>query len=153
MAERSVNHGTFVIERIYPAPPQRVFSAFSDPHKKRRWYAEGEENELLEFTMDFRIGGTDLTRRRAKNGWEFVSHSVYLDLLQDRRIVLAYTMSLGEKCISSSQSTFEFVAAQGATQLIFTEQGAFFEGADGPAMREEGWRLLLERLASDLTAN
>jgi hypothetical protein len=32
------------------------------------------------------------------------------------------------------------------TELILTHQGAFFEGADGPEMREEGWRKLLERL-------
>jgi len=32
------------------------------------------------------------------------------------------------------------------TDLIFTEQAAFFEGADGPQIREEGWRKLLDNL-------
>jgi hypothetical protein len=32
------------------------------------------------------------------------------------------------------------------TDLIFTEQAAFFEGADGPRIREEGWRKLLDNL-------
>jgi hypothetical protein len=36
------------------------------------------------------------------------------------------------------------------TDLIFTEQAAFFEGADGPQMREAGWRELLEALAREL---
>ena len=31
-------------------------------------------------------------------------------------------------------------------------QAAFFEGADGAEMRKEGWRLLLERLATELMA-
>ena len=33
---------------------------------------------------------------------------------------------------------------------IFTHQGAFFEGADGPEMREAGWRKLLDQLATDM---
>jgi uncharacterized protein YndB with AHSA1/START domain len=36
------------------------------------------------------------------------------------------------------------------TLLLFTEQGAFFEGADGPKIREDGWRQLFEQLASEL---
>jgi hypothetical protein len=42
------------------------------------------------------------------------------------------------------------VPAEQGTELIFTEQAAFFEGADGPQMREEGWRKLLESLAQEL---
>jgi hypothetical protein len=42
------------------------------------------------------------------------------------------------------------VAAEKGTNLIFTEQGAYFEGSDGPKMRQDGWRLLLESLAKEL---
>jgi len=42
MSERTVNHSTFVIERHYAAAPERVFAAFADPAKKRRWFAEVE---------------------------------------------------------------------------------------------------------------
>jgi hypothetical protein len=44
----------------------------------------------------------------------------------------------------------ELLATENGTDLIFTEQGAFFEGADGPQIREAGWRQLLEKLASEL---
>jgi hypothetical protein len=33
---------------------------------------------------------------------------------------------------------------------LFTEQGAYFEGADGPAVREEGWSKLLDQLTEKL---
>ena len=42
MEKLSVTHSTFVIERSYPTTPERVFAAFADPAKKRRWLAEGE---------------------------------------------------------------------------------------------------------------
>jgi len=36
------------------------------------------------------------------------------------------------------------------TDVICTHQGAFFEGADGPQMREAGWQTLLNKLTSFL---
>ena len=75
---------------------------------------------------------------------------MYLDIVANQRIVLAYTMSVGDKRISASQATFELQSTGSGTQLIFTEQAAFFEGADGPQMREAGWRQLFERLAREL---
>ncbi len=38
-----ITHGTFTIEKRYPHAPEKVFDAFSDPVKKRRWM--GGEND------------------------------------------------------------------------------------------------------------
>jgi uncharacterized protein YndB with AHSA1/START domain len=150
MQERSVAHSTFVIERIYSASPERVFSAFSDPAKKRRWFAEGEGLKIESFTMDFRVGGREQVCFRLPDGPPCRNDTVYQHILPGRHIVIAYTMTLGDQCISSSQASFEFVLAKDGTNLIFTEQAAFFEGADGPQMREAGWRKLLEQLAEEM---
>ena len=152
MKEKSVVHSTFVIERNYPAPPERVFAAFSDPKKKRRWFAEGENVEIGTFEMDFRVGGIERAHFRSKEGRSFTNDTVYRDIVPNRRIVIAYNMSMDHKCFSSSLATFELLANEKATDLIFTEQAAFFEGADGTVMRESGWRLLLEQLARELTS-
>ena len=68
----------------------------------------------------------------------------------NRRIVISYNMSVGDQRISSSQVTIELLPNEKGTQLLFTEQGAFFKGADGPQIREEGWRKLLDQLAKEL---
>jgi uncharacterized protein YndB with AHSA1/START domain len=155
MQEQSVLHSTFVIERKYPATPEKVFAAFADPAKKERWYGANLKRE--EFTMDFRVGGVDRVRSLLGDDTPFpgvamVNHTSYQDIIPDRRIVMAYTMSIGDKRISASLVTIELLPIDGGTDLVFTEQGAFFEGADGPQMREHGQRTLLEALAQELAS-
>ena len=152
MAERSVTHASFVIERNYPVKPQRVFAAFSDPAKKQRWFAPDDGSQIGSFEMDFRPGGRETRSFRASNGVVYTNHTTYQDIVPDRRIVLAYTMGSEGKPMSASLSTFEFLATETGTSLVFTEQAAFFEHSDGAKMREDGWRLLLDRLAKDLAS-
>ncbi len=149
MKQQSVTHATFVIERNYPASPERAFGAFADPAKKRRWFMDDKECKPDEFEMDFRVGGSERSSFRSQ-GVTCTNDTVYRDIVPNRRIVIAYTMTLGEQRISSSHATIELLPAAPGTDLIFTEQGAFFESADGPQIREEGWRKLLDHLAKYL---
>jgi uncharacterized protein YndB with AHSA1/START domain len=155
MEQRSVTHSTFVIERSYPVSPERVFAALADPVKKRRWFAEGDAFEIEDFEMNFHPGGKERTRFRVMKespvkGVVITNETVYQDIVPDRRVVLAYTMAAGGKPFSASLATFELLPATNGTNLIFTEQAAFFEGADGAQVREQGWRNLLDRLAKEL---
>ena len=70
--------------------------------------------------------------------------------MRDRRVVFAYTMTVGEKRISASLATVELIPLDQRTRLTYTEQGAFFDGAENPRAREEGCRELLESLAQEL---
>jgi len=154
MEQQSAIHSTFVIERSYPVKPERVFAAFSDPAKKRRWFVESDHHDVEHFEMDFRVGGKERARFRFKpgtpvQGLACTNDASYQDIVPNRRIVQASTMTLGEKCISASLTTFEFLPSITGTDLIFTHQGAFFEGSDGPEMRKEGWRKLLDRLTAE----
>ena len=152
-----VVHSTFVVERIYAHSPGKVFAAFASPEKKSRWYANRELVEVEEFSMNFRVGGVDRSRFRFKEGTlmpgaVFTNVSIYQDINPNSRIVTAYTMAFGDKRFSASQSTFEFVPEGKGTRLVFTEQSAFFENADGPERRQEGWKTLLASLAAELEA-
>jgi uncharacterized protein YndB with AHSA1/START domain len=155
MPEQSVTHSTFAIERRYPGTPERVFAAFADKSAKRRWYADGKQMAVEEFEMDFRVGGHDVARFRMGEGSPFpgtplVFNTTYQDIVANRRLVYAYTLTFGDKIVSASLVTFEFLSDGEETDVLFTEQGAFFEGSGGPQMREEGWRVLLEKLAGAL---
>ncbi|SRR6266702_1811458 len=155
METQPVVHSTFVVERSFPRSPKIVFAAFIDPAKMRRWFAEGAHNEVLEFKQDFRLGGSQRLRYRFKEGtplpgMEIVNVGHFHEIVPDRRIVISSTMDLGEKRISASLVTVEVVPEGQGTRLTCTHQGAFFEGADGPKMREAGWNALMDKLAKEL---
>ncbi len=108
------------------------------------------------FESDFRVGGTERLRYRFKEGSPFpgvalVNDTRFQDIVPNQRIVTASTMDLGDKRISVSLVTFEFLATEKGTDLLFTHQGTFMEGSGGPEMRETGWRTLLDNLASELS--
>ena len=83
-------------------------------------------------------------------GVELLNEGFFQDIVPNRRIVTASTMSLGGNRFSASLVTIELLRSGNGTDLICTFQGAFFEGADGPQMREAGWRKLLDKLAQAL---
>ena len=150
--QNPVVHSTFSVERTYPSSPTRVFAAFSNQQTKRRWFVEGEGWQIDEFSMDFRVGGQEISRFRKKGGAQMGNDTVYLDIVPERRIVLAYTMLSGDTRISVSLATVEITPAGKGARLLYTEQGAFFEGADAVRQREHGCRWLLEQLAEELAS-
>ncbi len=157
MKEQPIVHNTFVVERSYPVKPDRVFAAFADSAQKRRWYAESEHNQVEDYELDFRVGGKEFYSLGFKQGHPLTglslkSENVYRDIVPNRRILFTSTMAVADKCISVSLGTVELLPAEKGTDLILTFQSAFLEGADGPQMREAGWRTLLEKLAKELSS-
>ena len=155
MEQQAVVHNTIVIERAYPVSPERVFTAFSDPAKKRRWFVEGESHEIESYELDFRVGGKEFYASRFKEGTPVAglrlkSENMFRDIVPNRRIIFTSTMAMEGNIFSISLGTVELLPTEKGTDLLLTFQSAFLEGADGPAMREAGWRGLLEKLGKEL---
>lgn len=154
MPDTAVTHSTFVVERNYPQSPDRVFAAFAQPARKRRWYAEGD-HEIKEYEMEFRVGGNERLHYRFKEGHpiagsEINNESSYQDIVPDKRIVFTQKMALNGKPISITLVTFEFQASGMGTNLVLTNQGTFVDWPEGAQMIEHGWRGLLESLGKQL---
>lgn len=146
-------HRSFTIERKYPTSPKRVFAAFSDPVKKRRWFAEGEGFHVDSYSLDFRVGGFERSRFRFGDNPPMTYDGVYLDIVDERRVVFAYAMTFDGQPMSSSLATVELMPDDDGTLLRFTEHVAFVDGNDNGESRREGSRQLLEALAQELAGH
>jgi uncharacterized protein YndB with AHSA1/START domain len=138
--QRSAEHATFVLERTYEAPPERVFAAWASVEAKRQWWGPREDGPAIE--LDFEVGG-----RERFVGTLYTYSALYQDIVPGQRIVYTYEMYREQDRISVSVATVEFASAGNGTALRMTEQGVFLDGHDTVAQREEGTRGLLEQLA------
>ncbi|GAA4535227.1 SRPBCC family protein [Amycolatopsis samaneae] len=144
---RSVKHATFSLERRYPAPPARVFAAWSDVAAKARWFG-AEHHEL-----DFRVGGREVNRgRNAEGGPLLTFDATFHDIVADERIAYSGTMSADDTIVTMSLTTVEFAPDGEGTRLVLTEQGTFLDGAEEPAWREQGTGDWLDKLGAELEA-
>jgi uncharacterized protein YndB with AHSA1/START domain len=148
MANRSVQHATFVIERTYNAPPARVFAAWADPKAKARWFVGPDDWEKSDHKLEFRVGGRESVSGGPPGGPKHVYSAIYMDIVTNQRIVLTYDMHLDKARISVSLLTLEFKPAGSDTKLVLTEHDVFLDGFDNVASREKGTRDLLDNLES-----
>ena len=151
----SAVHNTFVIEKDYPKAPEKVFAAFADTAKKRRWYASGGTHDVVSYELDFRVGGKEVLVGKMKPGTPIAGQvltwaQTYQAIETGKRIVFTQTLDVGERRISVAVITAEFVEDGAGCKLTFTHQAAYFENSDGPQMREMGWRYLLDAVAGAL---
>lgn len=146
MTSPSVAHGTFVIERSFAASPERVFATWSNPDKKRRWFACHEDWKVVDYQLDFREGGVEVNDVADSEGKLHAFKGRYLDIVPNARIVYVYDMYVAGDRLSVSLVTVE-LAAQGAkTKMTFTEQVVFLDGHGDAAERREGTELGLARI-------
>jgi uncharacterized protein YndB with AHSA1/START domain len=167
--DRYVTHATFTLERSYPVPPARVFAAWADPAAKARWFTPNPDSG---HELDFRVGGREVARGGPDGGPVMTFETLYREIVPDQRIVYTSTLADGDDLITVSLTTVEFSPAEGGTRpgggtgpggtgpggtgpgggtrLVLTEQGAFLDGREQPAWREQGTADQLEALAKEL---
>lgn len=146
MKHEAVTHEKITIERHYPHTPEKVFAAWADPKKKRRWFAEGEGADVESYEVDFRVGGYERARFRGGSHPPMTNETHFHDIVENRRIIMSYSMTTEGRRFSVSLATIEIEPSKDGARMLFTEQAAFLEGADGPDMRRAGWTKLFTQL-------
>jgi uncharacterized protein YndB with AHSA1/START domain len=145
-----IEHAELRIERRYEAAPAEVFSAWSSAEAKARWFGGPDEWQREPLELDFRIGGRERSVGGPAGGPVYTCNAIYWDIVEPERIVYTYELLEDEQLMSVTLATVEFGAAGDGTRLVLTEHGAFLDGLEDPALREQGWGSLLDALGRAL---
>ena len=146
---RSIEHATFSLERVYPVSKDRVFAALAEKDQKAKWFTDPSNAAATNWEMDFREGGREYNSGEYQ-GKTHTFDGIYLDIVDDERITWSYNMYVDDVKLSSSLTVVELTTVEGGTRITFTETGAFFDGHEAPALREQGSGWLLDALGASL---
>ncbi|MBO0731530.1 MAG: SRPBCC family protein [Acidimicrobiaceae bacterium] len=145
MTERSVVHSTFTLERIYAAPISEVFRAWADPQIKVRWFA----GNPADYELDFRPGGLE-RNSGIHDGKKITWESLYREIVPDERVVYTSLLREEETVATVSLTTVELAPEDNGTRLVLVEAGAYLDGRELPAWREQGTGDWLDALGRHL---
>jgi uncharacterized protein YndB with AHSA1/START domain len=140
MAETPPLDREFTITRVFDAPRELVWRAWTDPEHMSRWFGpHGFTTPLATVTMDVRPGGTfEFTMVSDDDGNEIPSGGTFLEVVEPERLVwrdrdidLLVTVTfadLGER----------------------TEMTCHVVGKTGGAQAYDGWSTMFDKLAEAL---
>lgn len=121
-------HASFEIERLFPARPEQVFAAWSDPAIKASWSSCHTDTMEVEYGLDFRVGGSEHNRARRNGADAFIYEARFLDIVENTRIVYAYDMRVGTARVSVSLVTVSLAPSPTGTRMLYTEQAVLLDG-------------------------
>jgi uncharacterized protein YndB with AHSA1/START domain len=146
------NEREIVITRLFDAPPEVVFEAWTDPEHLAQWWGpEGFTNPVCE--LDVRVGGSWHIVMRAPDGAMYPCRGVYLEIVAPERLVFTNIAVNDEGTpVLDGLTTVTFEEEAGTTRLtVRTRAVALAPGAvEKLAGMDTGWSMSLDRLAREL---
>ena len=140
-----------VLTRHIDAPPEKLFRAWTEPELLRQWFAP------LPYTtphaeLDVRPGGASLVVMRAPDGKEFPNRGIYLEVVENERLVFtdAYVAAWEPSAKPFMTVILTFEPEGGGTR--YTARVRHWTEEDRAAHEKmgfhEGWGLCADQLAA-----
>ena len=137
-----------VITRVFDAPRELVWMAWTDRERVMRWLGP-KDFQALEFEMDRRPGGAWHSRMRSPEGMEYSNRGVVREVVEPERLVFTFAWDDEEgKPGREMLVTITFAEHDGGTEMTFSQ--AVFESAEDRDGHREGWSESFDRLAAYL---
>ncbi|HKQ78770.1 MAG TPA: SRPBCC domain-containing protein [Blastocatellia bacterium] len=148
-----------VITRIFDAPRELVWKAWTEPERMMRWWGPKDFTSPA-CKIDLRVGGKYLFCMRSPEGQEFWSTGIYREIVEPERIVCtdSFADEKGNPVPASHYGmpgdwpaellvTVTFEEYEGRTRMTLQQVGIPPEMGD---MAEAGWNGSLDKLAESL---
>jgi uncharacterized protein YndB with AHSA1/START domain len=152
MSERSAatvmepHDRVLVITRVFDAPRNLVFKAWTDPEHLANWF--GPRGFTMTFCqMDPRAGGSYRFGMRSPEGTDHWLQGTYRELVEPEKLVCSYAWAdaQGNRTRPETVLTITLADLGGKTQLTLHQ--AVFESVTACDAHRQGWTSSLERLA------
>jgi uncharacterized protein YndB with AHSA1/START domain len=139
------------ISRLFNAPPQTLFRAWSHAEYIKKWFCP-EDCSLTAATVDFRLGGAFDVCMRLPDGTEHWVRSLYTALATPERLAFTSRVSENGRPIFNCETTAVFTAQAGGTRLDVRQSYEILDPvwAKAAAGAQIGWASSLDRLAAQL---
>ena len=141
------------LTRIFDAPRETVFKAWTDANQFKQWFgaAACEGSSLQSAKVDARVGGKYRIQVRRADGEYFTTVGVYREVKPPERLVFTWQFEKDGSGDDFSEVeppemlvTLEFKARGKQTELILTHEK--FGSVESRDRHEEGWTRCLAEL-------
>jgi uncharacterized protein YndB with AHSA1/START domain len=141
------------LTRVFDAPRELVFKAWTDAHQFQQWFgaAACEGSSLQSAKADVRVGGKYRIQVRRADGEYFTTVGIYREVNPPERLVFTWQFEKdgsGDECGEVEPPemlvTVEFVARGKQTELILTHEK--FASVDSRDRHHQGWDRCLNEL-------
>ena len=133
---------TVRVKHRFTASPERVFDAWLDPERARRFLFATPTGQMVVAETDPRVGG-HFTFTDRRDGADVVHTGEYLEIDRPRRLVFTFAVPTYSPVVT--RVTIEIVPLDSGCELTLTHEGVLPEYAEGSV---EGWTRILAGLAA-----
>ncbi len=138
---------SLTIKRRFNAPPEKVFAAWTDPEKVKRWMGPGEV-KVQSAENDPRSGGRYRWLMKSPDGQEHDVGGVYREFIPNEKLVFTWAWkSTPERDLLV---TITFRSDGNGTIMTLTHEQFFDEEARD--RHQNGWNGAMDKLEKYLTA-
>jgi uncharacterized protein YndB with AHSA1/START domain len=135
---------TLHVRRVFKAPRERVFQAWTDPKKMTEWFCHAKPELIGKLVvMDVRPGGRYGFDISDANGKAFKVRGEYLEIKAPEKLVFTWFWET-EPEYGDTLVTLEFVDLGEMSELIMTHER--FANSDVRNKHNNGWAFCLDSL-------
>jgi uncharacterized protein YndB with AHSA1/START domain len=148
-AENARSAEEITITRIFDAPRELVFKAWTEPERFASWFGPADSDLPRSMVaMDVRPGGEWRATMFAGPSRKVIQwHGVYLELVPPERLVLTFSDRPGEEPVVATVILTDL--GDGRTQMVFRQRGGAPPPDEYPPA-EHGWSVFFDRMAEHL---